>query len=140
MTCWHLRLENRTDHEWLTMCQCGLDSTQSPPTPPRLCPSGWEHVLGCLPALTAAEIQARPEATTQSAGLALVAWIFAFGGFPDFGISMPCWAHTSFPYLPACLCFSDLGLGLLMHITVLTTPSTLGNSESWTLLSFRSRT
>lgn len=70
----------------------------------------------------------------QSAGLALVAWIPALSDFLDFGISSPSWTYPAFSF------FSDLGLGLLTHITVVTTPSTLGNSEPWTQLSFRFRT
>lgn len=96
------------------MCQCGLDCTQSPPTPPSLCPrlGAYPWMPACLPT---PQQKFKPGQGHQSAGLALVVWIPALDDFLDFGIR---WAYASFLNLSVITFFYDLGLGLLMCISV----------------------
>lgn len=130
----HVRLENKRDQEWLMI-----------PLPHRECVSvvwtahrAHQHLQAFVPRLGAhlwmpacphhsrGPSQARGH---QSAGLALVVWIPAFGDFLDLGVS---WAHPSFLHLPAITFFSDLGLGLLKRMTV---HYSLHTWEQWAVFS-----
>lgn len=143
LSCWHVRLENRRDQEWLTTClnHQGLSVWSGQRTEPTITPKPFpwlEAYLGCFPAYTAAESQARPEATTPSAGLVLVAWILAFSDFLDFGVSLP----LDLPIFPETPCIHILLRPWTWSFNTQQSvyhSSTLGNSEPWILLSFRSR-
>ena len=134
LSCQHVRLENRRDQEWLMISLPHRECVSAVWTAHR----AHQHLQAFVPRLGAhlwmpacphhsrGPSQARGH---QSSGLALVVWVPAFGDFLDFGVS---WAYPSFLHLPAITFFSDLGLGLLMHLIV---HHSLHTWERWAVFS-----